>query len=323
MRKYQLDPIDLQRMNSFLGFSLRASHPSSYRSLLGHVSGHTMIDPEETLLAMRKSLNLLKKVTFRGGRTLFVSTQPMLKRLTRVVGQQSGQFFLATRWVPGVLTNWEKGRGFVRRRLALDPRVATAGRLKNIDLQKANNYRGVEAMTRPPDLIVVLDNTNLLGEPNKLNIPVRAGAPPSARQLPCGARHGRAPALHVAPSSQSLPERPSPAHAARFSRAHAPRRHRDTPTTPIRRRPLSPRSPRRQHAKVVGVVDTDSPQEGIDYPIIANTKSLRFYHTFAHMLVRTIKEGQQLRDDLDKYEIEPPPAPRDGGRDGRREYRRR
>mmetsp|Transcript_63832 Transcript_63832/g.190444 ORF Transcript_63832/g.190444 Transcript_63832/m.190444 type:complete len:250 (+) Transcript_63832:331-1080(+) len=245
MRKYQLDPIDLQRMNSFLGFSLRASHPSSYRSLLGHVSGHTMIDPEETLLAMRKSLNLLKKVTFRGGRTLFVSTQPMLKRLTRVVGQQSGQFFLATRWVPGVLTNWEKGRGFVRRRLALDPRVATAGRLKNIDLQKANNYRGVEAMTRPPDLIVVLDNTNLLGEPNKLNIPV------------------------------------------------------------------------------VGVVDTDSPQEGIDYPIIANTKSLRFYHTFAHMLVRTIKEGQQLRDDLDKYEIEPPPAPRDGGRDGRREYRRR
>eukprot|EP00966_Prymnesium_polylepis_P111570 2580907-Prymnesium_polylepis.1 len=158
-------------------------------------------------------------------------------------------------------------------------------------------------MTRPPDLIVVLDNTNLLGEPNKLNIPVRAGAPPSARQLPCGARHGRAPALHVAPSSQSLPERPSPAHAARFSRAHAPRRHRDTPTTPIRRRPLSPRSPRRQHAKVVGVVDTDSPQEGIDYPIIANTKSLRFYHTFAHMLVRTIKEGQQLRDDLDKYEI--------------------
>lgn len=45
-------------------------------------------------------------------------------------------------------------------------------RLRNIDLVKANNYRGVEEMTRPPDLIVVLDGTDLLGEPRKLNIPV-------------------------------------------------------------------------------------------------------------------------------------------------------
>ena len=127
-RKRGLDAVDLQKMNSFLGFSLKATHPSSYRSLLGHTSGHTMIDPEETLLAMRKSLNLLKKVTFRGGRTLIVSTNPMLARLTRVIAQQSGQFFLAKRWVPGILTNWDKGRGFVRRTLALDPRLMTAGR---------------------------------------------------------------------------------------------------------------------------------------------------------------------------------------------------
>ncbi|KAL1519220.1 hypothetical protein AB1Y20_003479 [Prymnesium parvum] len=233
LRRRGWDAVDLQEATSFLGFTLKATHPSSYRSLLGHVGGHTVIDPEETLLAMRKCINLLKKVTFRGGRTLFVSTEPKLARLTRVIGQQTGQFFLAKRWVPGLLTNWEKGRGFVRKQLLMDPRVVAAGRIKQIDLVKANNYKGVENMSRPPDIIVVLDKTDLLGEPGKLNIPV------------------------------------------------------------------------------VSVVDTDHSQKAIDYPIIANTNSLRFYHTFAHMLVRAIKEGQSLREDLQKYEL-PHDAPKKG-----------
>ena len=36
----------------------------------------------------------LKKVAFRGGRILFVSTDPTLARLTRVVGEQTGQLHL-------------------------------------------------------------------------------------------------------------------------------------------------------------------------------------------------------------------------------------
>ena len=209
LKKLGMDPIDLHATNSFLGFSMRATHPAAYRHLVGHVSGHAIIDPEETLLAMRKALNVLKKVralrltrpltqppwrsphafaalprthikpfccggslhrstnnatqssstpsitshlylrsspsriprapcpslahrmtpraatplaptpaqvSFRGGRILFVSSQPMLSRLTRVVGQQSGQFYLSKRWIPGILTNWEKGRSHIRRK---------------------------------------------------------------------------------------------------------------------------------------------------------------------------------------------------------------
>ena len=37
----------------------------------------------------------LKKVAFRGGRVLFVSTDPTLARLTRVVGEQTGQLHLS------------------------------------------------------------------------------------------------------------------------------------------------------------------------------------------------------------------------------------
>ena len=64
---------------------------------------------------------------------------------------------------------------------------------------------------------------------------------------------------------------------------------------------------------VIGVVDSNNSQTGIDYPIVANTQSLRFYHTFAHMLVRAIKDGSTLREDLDKYEVAPTATSRGRG----------
>ena len=117
-REYKLSSKELVQARSFLGFNRRATHPESYRYLVGELGGgHAIIDPDETLWAMRKVMHFLKKVAFRGGRILFVSTDPTLARLTRVVGEQTGQFYLSKRWVPGILTNWEKGRAHVQKKL--------------------------------------------------------------------------------------------------------------------------------------------------------------------------------------------------------------
>ena len=226
LRKFSVDPYVLQYQNSFLGFSSARTHTNAYSYLLGTAGGQAIINPEETLVAIRRVLHILKKVTFRGGRTLFVSTQPTLARLCRVVGEQSGQFYLAKRWVPGLLTNWKKSREHIHKKLRPDPLMQAAGKLKYSDLQKANYYRGVEHMTRPPDLIVRLDVTPLYGEPQRVNVPL------------------------------------------------------------------------------ISVVDSDTPSDDVDYPIPANTKSLRFYHTLAHLLVRACNEGKALRTELEPYGVE-------------------
>ena len=232
----------LQHDTSFLGFSSRRTHPSAYNYLLGSAGGQAIIDPEQTLIAIRRVLHILKKVSFRGGKTLFVSTQPTLARLCRVVGEQTDQFYLTKRWVPGMLTNWAKSREHIHAKLRPDPLLQAAGRLKYSDLQKANYYRGVEHMTRPPDLIVRLDSTPLYGEPAKLNVPL------------------------------------------------------------------------------ISVVDSDMSSVDVDYPIPANTKSLRFYHTLAHLLVRTCNEGTALRAQLDQYSVveDLEPQVRGGGGGGGR-----
>merc|ERR1740130_1717145 len=172
-KEYKTSSRSLVQARAFLGFNRRATHPASDRYLLGRVGGgHAIIDPDETLWAMRKVMAFLKKVAFRGGRVLFVSTDPTLARLTRVVGEQTGQFYLAKRWVPGILTNWEKGRAHVQKKLS--PMPDAKGRIKNIDVAKANSFAGVEGMSTPPDVVVVLDGTQLLSEAASLNIPVVA-----------------------------------------------------------------------------------------------------------------------------------------------------
>jgi hypothetical protein len=123
-KEYKTSSRSLVQARAFLGFNRRATHPASYRYLLGRVGGgHAIIDPDETLWAMRKVMAclesvdpnpgpspdpgpdsgpdpdqvmaFLKKVAFRGGRILFVSTDPTLARLTRVVGEQTGQLHLS------------------------------------------------------------------------------------------------------------------------------------------------------------------------------------------------------------------------------------
>ena len=240
------DAYELQHLNAFLGFSTQRTHPTAYNYLLGAAGGQTIIDPEETLTALRRSMQVLKQVTFRGGRTLFVSTQPTLARLTRVDGEQSGQFYLARRWVPGLLTNWEKSREHISSKLNPDPRLAAAGKVKFSDLQKAQYFRGVEQMTRPPDLIFRFDATPLYGEPASLNVPL------------------------------------------------------------------------------LSVVDSDMSSREVDYPIPANTKSLRFYHTLAHMVVRACNDGATLRAALEDYSVEPEaPSGWSAGSSGQRRARNR
>ena len=219
------DPYQLQHLNAFLGFSSARTHPSAYNYLLGQAGGQAIINPEDTLTAMRRALHVVKKVSFRGGKTLFVSTKPVLARLCRVIGEQTDQYYLARRWVPGLLTNWQKSREHVQSKLRIDPRVKAAGRVKYSDLQKQNYFRGIEHMTRHPDLIFRLDDTPLYGEPAKLNVPL------------------------------------------------------------------------------ISVVDTNMPIEDVDYPVPANTKSLRFYHTLACMLVRAANEGTELRKELEYYDV--------------------
>ena len=144
-----------------------------------------------------------------------------------MIGEQTEMFYLAKRFVPGMLTNWHMGRAHVLKMGDTSRLVGKGRRVKQTDLQKTVAFKGVMGMTRLPDAIVLLDRTDLHAEPEKLNIPV------------------------------------------------------------------------------VAVVDTDAPVHSVDYPIPANTRSLRFYHTLSYALVRAVNDGRAVRADLEAHSTAP------------------
>ena len=63
--------------------------------------------------------------------------------------------------------------------------------------------------------------------------------------------------------------------------------------------------PEKLNIPVVAVVDTDAPVHSVDYPIPANTRSLRFYHTLSYALVRAVNDGRAVRADLEAHSTAP------------------
>ncbi len=53
------------------------------------------------------------------------------------------------------------------------------------------------------------------------------------------------------------------------------------------------------------MVDSTANVRDVDYPIPANTRSLRFYHTFGSLAIRACRHGAELRADLEAYAAQP------------------
>lgn len=51
----EMDTRDLMHTRAFLGYEARVTHPANYRYLLGSLGGHAIIDPEATMLSLRKA----------------------------------------------------------------------------------------------------------------------------------------------------------------------------------------------------------------------------------------------------------------------------
>lgn len=60
----------------------------------------------------------------------------------------------------------------MRKAVDLSPIAQRSGRIRQSDVQRSLDFKGIEAMMQPPDCIVLLDSTNLHGEAAAQNIPV-------------------------------------------------------------------------------------------------------------------------------------------------------
>jgi small subunit ribosomal protein S2 len=131
-------------------------------------------------------LQAISDTVAAGGRVLFVGTKRQASDAVADAAKRSAQYYVNSRWLGGMLTNWKTISGSIQRLRKVDETLATgaAGLTKKERLMLAREkdkleraLGGIKDMGGTPDLIFVIDTNKealAIKEAQRLGIPVAA-----------------------------------------------------------------------------------------------------------------------------------------------------
>src|SRR2546430_5824111 len=163
-------------------------NPKMKPYIFGARNGIYIIDLQQTVKLFRDAYNFVRDLTAQGGQMLFVGTKKQAQDAIREEAERCGAFYVNTRWLGGMLTNFQTIKQSIDRLKKLeemleDPQVADA--LTKKELQGMRHERekllsslgGIKGLRKLPDALFVIDPKKeeiAVREANKLGIPVVA-----------------------------------------------------------------------------------------------------------------------------------------------------
>jgi len=169
------------------GHQTRRWNPKMSRFLYGERSGIYIIDLEKTLSGLQEAFEFVKELGRREGVVLFVGTK---KQAQDVVADQAGRVgmpYVNTRWLGGMLTNFQTISGRLARLRELREMERSGAfdylpkkeviRLRTEKEKLERNLGGIQDLERLPDAIFVIDTKKehiAVTEARKLGLPIIA-----------------------------------------------------------------------------------------------------------------------------------------------------
>jgi len=145
-----------------------------------------IIDLSQTVPMLHQALKVISDTVAGGGRVLFVGTKRQASELVADAAQRSAQYYVNSRWLGGMLTNWKTISNSIQRLRKLDELLAgeaqgfTKKERLTLDRERDKLNRalgGIKDMGSTPDLIFVIDTNKeaiAIQEAKRLGIPVVA-----------------------------------------------------------------------------------------------------------------------------------------------------
>jgi small subunit ribosomal protein S2 len=169
------------------GHQTRRWNPKMRRYIYGERSGIYIIDLEKTLTGLEQAYAFVRDVSRAGGTVLFVGTK---KQAQDVVAEHAGRVgmpFVNTRWLGGMLTNFQTIFRRLRRLAELREMERSGAfdflpkkevlKLRREKEKLERNLGGIQDMERLPAAVLAIDTKKehiAVTEANKLGIPVVA-----------------------------------------------------------------------------------------------------------------------------------------------------
>ena len=170
------------------GHQTKRWNPKMKPYIFGARNGIYIIDLQQTVKMFRDAYNFVRDLTASGGQILFVGTKKQAQEAIRDEAERCGAFYVNTRWLGGMLTNFQTIKQSIERLKKLeemleDQQVADALTKKELGLLRHEREKllsslgGIKGLRKLPDALFVIDPKKeeiAVKEANKLSIPVVA-----------------------------------------------------------------------------------------------------------------------------------------------------
>ena len=169
------------------GHHTRRWNPKMAPYIYGTKDKIHIINLQKTVPMLHAALTELRNVVANGGRVLFVGTKPQAREIVANGAKLCGQYYVNTRWLGGMLTNWKTIANSIKKLKELEAKLKDAETLgltkkeiakMDMEYKKLNAILGgVLEMNGSPDIVFVVDAHKeelAIIEADKLGIPVVA-----------------------------------------------------------------------------------------------------------------------------------------------------
>jgi small subunit ribosomal protein S2 len=147
-----------------------------------------IIDLAQTVPMLHRALTAVSDTVAKGGRILFVGTKRQAQDAIADAAKRCAQYYVNSRWLGGMLTNWKTISESIKRLRKLDEMLSSGEggqgytKKERLTLQRERDkldraLGGIKEMGGLPDLIFVIDTNKediAIKEAQRLSIPVAA-----------------------------------------------------------------------------------------------------------------------------------------------------
>lgn len=175
---------ELLESGAHFGHQKQRWNPKMKRYIFEERNGIYIIDLAKTMQQIRNAVEVVKETVAKHKSILFVGTKKQAKSVIKECAEECAEFYVAERWLGGMLTNLSTIRQSVKTLERIEKKIATGGEgltkkemiLLSREQEKLNrNLSGIRSMRKVPGLVIVVDPSKehiAVAEANKLGIPV-------------------------------------------------------------------------------------------------------------------------------------------------------
>lgn len=176
---------ELLKAGVHYGHQTHRWNPKMKKYILTSRNGLHILDPQKTIECFRNAVEVVKEVARNNGIILFVGTKKQAQPIIKEEAQRCGMFYVAERWLGGMLTNFKTIRQSVQKLIDIErmKQDGTFEKLTKKEVLKLEKKRekiesvlgGIRNMERLPDLVVIVDikyESTAVAECRRLGIPV-------------------------------------------------------------------------------------------------------------------------------------------------------